>query len=160
MGRALYPHPQWDTWATLWDSFYPTKDLDQERRVLLANLEATMPAFVSLLVNHRPKALRGKSLAEVMSVGDRQPARLTALYNTWGSSPTLMRSAPPTLAFAVIGQARADGKITAEDESNTLASLLTYWAVRSALNISTTCATQSTRCACQSASTVKPITVN
>jgi hypothetical protein len=152
MGRALYPHPQWDAWAALWQSFYPTDELDQARRILLANLEGTMPAFVSLLVNHRPKALRGRSLPEVMSVEDRQPSRLAAYYQAWGGFPMLMRNAPPTLAFAVIGQARADGKISAEEESRTLASLLTYWAVRSAMNISTTYVMPPAPCACPSAS--------
>jgi hypothetical protein len=142
IGRMLYPHPQWDAWAALWESFYPIEGLDQQRRNLVSNLEATMPSFVSLLVNHRPKSLLGKSLAEVMPVEDRQPARLAAYYQKWGGSPVLMRDVPPTLAFAVIGQARADGKITPEQEGNTLANLLTYWATRSALDISAICGMQ------------------
>jgi len=142
MGGTLYPHPQWEAWAALWKSFYPTDGLDGQRLRLLATLEATLPAFVSLLVNHRPKALRGKSLMEVLAVEERQPERLRAYYRAWGTSPDRMGNAPPTLAFAVIGQARADGGLTPEEESNTLANLLTYWAGRSALDISALCATQ------------------
>lgn len=142
IGRALYPHPQWNAWEALWESFYPTEGLDDQKRRLLAVLQATMPAFVSLLVDHRPRALRGKSLTEVMPVADRQPARLAAYYRSWGSSPMPMREASPTLAFAVIGQARADGKMTPEEESRIVANLLTYWAMHSALDISAICATQ------------------
>ena len=46
-----------------------------------------MPAFVALLVNHRPRALRGRSLMEVMDVAERQPARLAALYQHWLAQP-------------------------------------------------------------------------
>ena len=45
------------------------------------------PAFVTLLVNHRPKALRGRSLAEALGVSSRQPARLAALFTAWNRSP-------------------------------------------------------------------------
>jgi hypothetical protein len=142
IGRALYPHPQWNAWDALWESFYPSYKLDQQKRRLLVVLQATLPAFVSLLVNHRPIALGGRSLTEVMPVADRQPARLAAHYRSWGGSPALMREVSPTLAFAVIGQARADGRINPEEESRIVGHLLTYWAMRSAMDISAICATQ------------------
>jgi len=142
MGDALYPHRQWNGLSRVWERFYPTTNLEPKLIGLLMMLETTIPAFVTLLVNHRPKALRGRSLMEAMSVEERQPARLAALYQAWGGSPIAMRDAPPSLAFAVIGQARADGKITPEDESNTLANLLNYWAVRSAISTSAICAQQ------------------
>jgi len=144
MGHALYPHAQWDRLARLWESFYPTSDLDGERRGLLAILEATMPGFVALLVNHRPKALRGNSLIEVMSVAERQPVRLAGYYQAWRTSPGRMRAAPPSIVFAAIGQARADGKMSPEEESRILAKLLTHWALRSTLNTSEVCASQPT----------------
>jgi hypothetical protein len=142
MGRALYPHPQWDSWAALWESYYPTDGLEERTRRVLTTLEGTIPGFVSLLVNHRPRALRGKSLSEVLAVEERQPHRLQARYRAWAASPETMRSVPPTLAFAVIGQARATGEMSPEEESNLLANLLSYWAVRSALDISALCGTQ------------------
>ena len=85
MGEALYPHPQWRRLARLWESFYPPVGLVEETQTLLAQLQASMPAFVALLVNHRPKALRGRSLMEVMEVAPRQPARLSALYQLWNA---------------------------------------------------------------------------
>jgi hypothetical protein len=145
MGDALYPHQQWNGLSRLWERFYPTTNLDPKLIGLLVMLETTIPAFVTLLVNHRPKTLRGRSLKEAMSVEERQPARLTALYQAWGGSPIAMRDAPPSVAFAVIGQARADGKMTPEDESRTLANLLNYWAARSAMSTSAICAEQPRR---------------
>jgi hypothetical protein len=141
MGQALYPHQQWEGAARLWESFYPLDDLDEERRTLFNILEKSMPDFVTLLVNHRPEKLRGKSLVEVMAVNERQPARLTDYYQAWRQVPEQMRIAPPSLVFAVIGQARADGKLGPEEESKMLAYLLTYWALRSTLDTSAFSAT-------------------
>lgn len=145
MGQRLYPHPQWTALARLWESFYPREGLDPGRSALITGLGTTMPQFVELLVNHRPKALRGKALVEALGIEHRQPARLQQLYQTWGGEPERMRDAPPTLVFAVIGQARADGKITPEEESSALGNLLTYWAVKSALAASAACADQPAR---------------
>jgi len=85
--------------------------------------------------------LRGRSLAEVMDTGPRQPTRLAALYRYWLSAPSALYRAAPSLVFAVIGQARADGRISPELESELLAKLLTHWALRSTLDISAMCAT-------------------
>jgi hypothetical protein len=45
-----------------------------------------------------------------------------------------MYRAPPTLVFAVIGQARADGHMTPEEESHLLGKLLTHWALVSVVS--------------------------
>jgi hypothetical protein len=84
IGEALYPHPQWGRISALWESYYPTAGLAAETQQLLAQLLESMPAFVALLINHRPRALRGSSLIEVMDVAQRQPARLAALYRPVG----------------------------------------------------------------------------
>jgi hypothetical protein len=132
MGQALFPHPQWQAMAKLWESLYPLAGLDADRQDFIGKMQATMPGFVTLLVNHRPKSLRGGSLAEAMQTKERMPARLAACYDAWGRKPSAMRAVAPTLAFAVIGQARADGRITPEQEASALANLLTYWAARGA----------------------------
>jgi hypothetical protein len=139
IGEALYPHPQWQRVSALWESYYPPDGLAAQTQDLLAQLLENMPAFVALLVNHRPRALRGRSLIEVMDIAQRQPARLAALYRQWGSNPSEMYRAPPVMAFAVIGQARADGGISPEDESALLSKLLTYWALRATVNMSELC---------------------
>jgi hypothetical protein len=48
MGKALYPHPQWDRLAQLWESFYRQDGLNKDRRELIAGLETGMPEFVDL----------------------------------------------------------------------------------------------------------------
>jgi hypothetical protein len=140
MGAALYPHQQWTALARLWESFYPLDGLGEEKRRLFAAMEAAIPSFVSLLVNHRPPALRGRSLKEALASAERRPGRLAASFRAWRASPALMRAAPPTLAFAAVGQARFDGLIDPEEEARTLADLLTHWAARSALDTSAVCA--------------------
>jgi hypothetical protein len=142
IGQALYPHAQWDALAELWNVLYPLEGLPENERDTLLMLEAGIPEFVQLLANFRPPSLRGKSLREVMPLTERHPSRLAAYYRDWTAAPSKMRIAPPSLVFAVIGQAKADGKISPEAESKLLADLLSYWAMRSALDTSAICATQ------------------
>jgi hypothetical protein len=141
MGKELYPHQQWDAIASLWNLLYPIDTLEKREKATLAALEAGIPEFVQMLVNFRPPSLRGRSLREVMPLAERHPSRLTRYYRDWKVAPAKMRTAPPSLVFAVIGQARADGNISPEAESKLLADLLSYWAMRSALDSSAICAT-------------------
>jgi hypothetical protein len=99
-----------------------------------------MPEFVELLVHHRPKALRGASLIEALPVEERQPARLAAYHQSWRTGPRAMYRASPNLVFAVIGQAKMEGKMSPEEESTIVAKLLTHWALRSTLDTSALCA--------------------
>ncbi len=140
MGEALYPHPQWDRLARLWESFYPRGELNKDRRELIAGLESGMQEFVDILVHHRPKALRGASLIEALAVEERQPARLAAYHQSWRTGARAMYRASPTLVFAVIGQAKMEGTMSPEEESTTVAKLLTHWALRSTLDTSAFCA--------------------
>jgi hypothetical protein len=140
IGRALYPHPQWDRVEAQWNAYYPLTGLDANKAELLRRLQAHIPTFINLLVNHRPKSLRGRALKEVMAIGERQPVQLQRLFQTWRRQPEQMYRAPPTLVFAAIGQARADGHLSPEDESKVLGKLLTHWALRSTLEVSAACA--------------------
>jgi hypothetical protein len=140
IGDGLYPHPQWQRVASLWESYYPIADLDDERRDLLARLQESLPEFVAVLIDHRPSALGGRSLREAMKIEERTPARLAALFGAWSKAPSRMYRAPPSLVFAVLGQARADGGLSPEDESDLLAKLLASWATRSTLDSSAYCA--------------------
>lgn len=141
MGAALYPHRQWSRLARLWESYYPGAGLNAEGRRLIGELEDAIPTFVGLLIHHRPNSLRGCSLFEALDVADRQPARLAALFQAWRTSPQRLRTAAPSLACAVIGQAKMDGQLSAKQESKLLADLLTHWAMRQALDVSALCAT-------------------
>jgi hypothetical protein len=140
IGDELYPHSQWQKLAELWGAYYPLAEIDDERRRFIARIEACIPEFVSVLVAHRPNSLRGRSLGEALGAAARSPARLTTLFENWSNAPARMYRASPSLTFAVIGQAKADGRLSPEDESELLAKLLTYWAMRSTLDSSAYCA--------------------
>jgi hypothetical protein len=140
MGDALYPHRQWSELARTWRSLYPTDDLDPRRRQVIASLEATMPRFISVLLGHRPASLRGGALGDAIRMPDREPDRLVAVYDRWKAAPELMREAPPTLVFAVLGRARVKGRVTPEREDRLLGALITHWALRSTLDIAEICA--------------------
>jgi hypothetical protein len=133
MGERLYPHPQWRRLARLWESYYPAGALPEGERRLLLELRASMPALAGLLANHRPAALRGASLPQALQVARRQPRYLSLLFRLWQRLPQRMYDAAPVLVFAVVGQARADGKLSPEDESVLLSRLLTHWALRNSL---------------------------
>jgi hypothetical protein len=79
-------------------------------------------------------------LAEVLEVDKRQPAQLANLFAAWNRDPGGMYRAAPTLVFAVLGQARANGLLRPEDESEIVARLLGYWALRSTFEMSSACA--------------------
>lgn len=128
-GGALYPHRQWAAVARMWESMYPRTGLGRARRELLAAMEATMPEFVGLVLDHRPSALQGRSVREVAASPDREPARLIAQFRHWRAEPARLPAAPPTLAFAVLGQARAAGGLGHAEEERLVAQLLTRWAV-------------------------------
>jgi hypothetical protein len=140
MGRALYPHPQWEHLTNLWDAYYPARDLDEPRQQLIRTLEATIPEFVQLLIRHRPPSLRGAALGDAMDVGSRTPDKLAAYFEQWRTTPGKLRETPPSLVFAVLGQARANGRMTPERESRLVSELLTDWALRRALDASEVCA--------------------
>ena len=152
MGNALYPHPQWSAFAKLWEQLYPRTGLDPQRLATIAELEKTMRAFVALLVHHRPRALRGKSLCEVFPVRDRTPDRLLGYYRLWRRAPEAMRRARPSLAMAVMAQARLAGDLSPEQESRMLHYLLTYWALQRTLRESAASSAHLTAAARQKAS--------
>jgi hypothetical protein len=143
-GAALYPHPQWRELAALWDAFYPIGPLAgpsaasaagiglAERRLLHA-LQATLPELVALLAAHRPPALRGASLAEALAAPDRRPDALAAAFARIRGDPARLATLSPSLAFAMIGQACFDGRMTPEAESRVLAALLAQWALSSTI---------------------------
>jgi hypothetical protein len=142
MGQALYPHPQWAQLERTWASYYPVAGRDPQTRRFIDLMEQTMPGFVALLVNHRPAALRARSLREALASADRGPARLLSKFRAWQQRPREIRNAPPSLVFAVIGQARAAGLIGPEQESRLLAQALTYWALKGTLDMTYFCSQQ------------------
>lgn len=130
IGDALYPHPQWRRLSRNWEELYPLDKLETQKRTLIGKLLRSIPMFVNLLLRDQPTALQGRSLKEVMQVEQRQPQSLLAFFNDWKSAKSEMYRAPPSLVFAVIGQAKLNGLLSAKQESELLTKLLKSWAVR------------------------------
>ena len=133
-GKAMYPDPQWDRLEHYWDQFYALDAIKKKDRELLKAIEKVIPAFVRLVLMHRPKTLKGKSLGTVFNSQQIQPDFLRVQYQEWKKRPQRMKKATPTLVFAVIGQARSDLKITPAKENEILRNLLSYWARKHAFN--------------------------
>ena len=145
IGETLFPDPQWKRLSGLWDSFYPLAGLDEPRRKLIEQLQRTTLEFVKLLIEHRPTALRGRTIVQVLASANRSPGRLRALWRQWAMDLRHCRGAKPSLAFAVIGQARADGVITPRHENRLLGELLTLWALRDAIGRAQAITSRNTR---------------
>jgi len=135
LGDALYPHRQWRELADLWAALYPPDGLDPAPRQQLAAVEATVPRFVALLLGHRPPSLNGRALGDVMVLAEREPARLAHLWRACRAGEIRLHDLAPSLAFAVLGQARATDALSPEKESRLVEDLLTYWALRRALTV-------------------------
>jgi hypothetical protein len=150
LGRAFYPQKAWDRLAGLWESYYPIAGLERGQREIFADLERTIPALVEILIHHRPRALHGDSLIEALDTGELMPLRLLTLLQRWRSAPQEMYRARPIVAFAAIGQGRADGAITPEEESAVIGKLLSYWALQSTLQAAGRCASVAAHpCGCK-----------
>jgi hypothetical protein len=128
LGQALFPHPQWQHWARRWERMYPLDGLDASKRQVIQQLETTLPAFADLVINHRPASLQGQALHEIFYTSERMPDQLLRRYHHWGNDFPSLKKARPTLAFAVIGQAKAAGLLSAQGETDLLQKLLTQWA--------------------------------
>lgn len=146
-GQTLFPHPQWRRLDRLWEAFYPRAGLDPRSLRTIRVLEATLPSFVELVAHHRPARLQGRSLRHAFPLSDRQPWRLQNLFAHWQERPSAMLTAPPTLVFAVLGQARQDRLLGPAEESRTVARLLTRWALARAVKSGPA----ASRCRCQAA---------
>jgi len=133
IGAALYPGAQWLRLAQLWQSLYPLDGLARAQRGVLTRLAHGLDAFVDVLLNHRAAALRGATLGEVARGEALQGSALRSLWAHMQAQPAAMFEARPCLACAAIGQARADGRLTPEAESHSMAKLLTRWALRASL---------------------------
>jgi hypothetical protein len=140
IGHALFPHRQWARLARAWSQFYPLARATPPQREAVQGLLATMPEFVTLLCTHRPRSLRGGTLAEVLRMPGREPERLLSLLERWRRSPRRIHESPPSVVFAVLGQARLAGRLGAVEESELLTRLITRWALRSSQDLTELCA--------------------
>ena len=132
-GSFLYPDPQWTLIDRLWESFYPTRGLDPQRQALIEGLEATMLPLVRLIAEHRTHLLGALPLIRAFDLASRRPQRLRRIFRDIRGSVPALQSLAPTLAFAVLGQAKQDRRLTPEKESRIVAELLTRWSLNRAI---------------------------
>jgi hypothetical protein len=133
MGRELYPDPQWEKLARVWMEFFPLHDLAPQEQDFFRRLLSTIPEFARMLADHQPASLRGRTLRQALDTRGREPENLRRLCRRWREDGRAMYEARPSLAFAVLGQARASGLLTPEVESRTALALLRSWALRRSL---------------------------
>jgi len=127
-GALLFPDAQWARFEALWEQLYPRRGLSDEQQLVLSQLENTLPNLVRLIAGHRSEKLGKGPFASRFPLAARQPVQLRALAELWGETPEKYFSQAPSLAFAVAGQARADGRIAPQAESRLIAQCLEHWA--------------------------------
>ncbi len=140
LGDTIYPHPQWSSLARLWEDCYPLTGLDASTRETFDSLQRTIPRVAKVLCSHRPSSLRGGQLGEVLASPERSPDALLEAWRRWRRAPAQMFRSRPSLAFAVLGQARLAAELEPEHESQIVSDLLTHWALRTTLDLSQACA--------------------
>lgn len=143
IGKTLYPGSQWDRLNAVWERLYPRAGLPAQILQWLRRLERVMPAFVSLLINHRPRSLRGRRLRDVLPTDERTPQKLRTWFSEHRAKWPRWLGTSPTGTMAVIGQARLDDRLNSTDERELMKRLLTTWSVRSALQRAQHCGTLS-----------------
>jgi len=140
VGKEMYPDPQWDRADKLWDELYPLSSAGVEDAAIFRMLAALLPDFVRAVLQTRAERLAGEQLINVFPRADRTPAALRRLWSqTRGSSDAIAR-VNPCIAFAAVGQARADGAIGAKVEARLLRRLLRFWALRATVSTAEACA--------------------
>jgi len=129
MGRALYPHPQWSALEAVWERLYPRMQMSATQRSSFDALSRAIPRFVAVLLSLRPHALRGRTIGAALSLPDRHPEALLALWQRVKARPQQLLADTPALSFAVLGQARYSGLLPAQTELKVIAELLQRWAL-------------------------------
>lgn len=129
MGRALYPDPQWADLEQMWERLYPRTQMSASQRGAFEMLDQAIPQFVAALLALRPASLGGRSVGRALSLPGRHPRQLLALWERVKVRPQQLLADTPTLAFAVLGQARFSGLLPASQELKVIAELLQRWAL-------------------------------
>ena len=135
IGQRLYPHAQWVELERLWEQLYPRQEAPAQAQQVIAALEPAIPKLASVLADHRPRLLRGVTLADAVRSEVRRPSELMAWFARWRQQPNIYQSIPPTLFLAVLGQARLAGRLTPAEETALVSRVLAYWAMRSTVDI-------------------------
>jgi hypothetical protein len=130
IGQQLYPDPQWAAVRRLWWQLYPPPAGAALRRLL-----SGLPDLAALLARHRPASLGGMTLARALAHPSRRPGDLRRLGAVTARTPAALGRLRPALRFALLGQARWDGRLSAAAESREVDAMLRGWARGSTLRM-------------------------
>src|SRR5262249_43708612 len=144
IGHQLYPDPQWAALRRIWWQLYPPDQASPATAAVIELLLPTVPALAALVAGHRPAALGGATLADALAHPSRRPADLRRLRAVMLADPAAAR-VRPALRFAALGQARWDGRLSAQAESREVDSMLRGWARESTLRMAEAAAQQQPR---------------
>ena len=145
IGHRLYPDPQWAALRRLWWQLYPPSQAPPAVVAVIERLLPTVPALAAAVAGHRPAALGGATLASALAHPSRRPADLRRLRAVTLADPAAAARIRPALRFAVLGQARWDGHLSAAAESREVDSMLRGWARESTLRMAGAAAQQQPR---------------
>lgn len=126
IGQQLYPDPQWAAVTRLWQELYPAGDATGAAAGAVRRLLPVVPELAAVLAQHRTPA--GNTLSEVLAHPGRRPEALRRAFDD-------DRRVRPVVRFAALGQARWDGRLSAQEESRRVGALLTGWARDSTLQM-------------------------
>jgi hypothetical protein len=143
IGQELFPHAQWGQLARVWERFYPKAGLSPALSARYRQLEGSLPRVVKVMAEHRARRLGNVTLRQALRVHERHPARLSGHFQSWCGSRARRRRTRPSLAFAILGQAKLDGRLSPEHEGRLVADLLTHWALRRSVGTHAACAVRS-----------------
>ena len=86
-------------------------------------LDETRDELIQHILNHRPERAEGCSLHELFPLAERRPLAIRSHFGQLKRFDALTKL-PPTLAMAVIGQAREENRLSAEQEVDLIERLL------------------------------------
>lgn len=142
IGQQLYPDPQWAAVGEMWRQLYPPSGASPAVAGVIRRLLPTLPTLAATVAGHRPAALRGATLTVALAHPSRRPAALRRLHAVTVANRSAVARIRPVTRFALLGQARWDGRLSAAAESQEVSSMLTRWARESTLRMAEAAAQQ------------------
>lgn len=129
-GKFMFPDSQWDLLTSRWKKLYPLERQSKSVQKKYGAILAMVPNFVSFLMHMRLENHQGLKLIDLFPISERQPRVLRSTFDEWKLNWNLALKAKPSFAFAVLGQAQFDNKISPNEENKVIKRLLKHWALK------------------------------
>jgi len=104
IGDRLYPDPQWERLAATWQAMYPIAGVRPQLSAIISELRATLPDLVSVVVEHRPALLRGRSLGEVLRNPELRREALLEQFQNGAGRPGLVPAVQGLVGYDILDQ--------------------------------------------------------